>query len=44
MSYTHSIPDAPVAPSMLPRVSAASLTLQDILLLTFYGEDFSSDE
>lgn len=39
MPYTHQIPDAPVAPSMLPRVSAASLTLQDILLLTQPGNN-----
>ena len=34
MPYKHPIPDAPIAPSMLPRVAAADLTSQDILVLT----------
>ena len=39
MPYKHPIPDAPIAPSMLPRVSAAKLTLQDILVLTQPGNN-----
>lgn len=39
MPYKHTIPDAPIAPSMLPRVSAAKLTLQDILVLTQPGNN-----
>ena len=39
MSYKHPIPDAPIAPSMLPRVPAANLTLQDILVLTQPGNN-----
>ena len=39
MPYKHPIPDAPVAPSMLPRVPAAKLTLQDILVLTQPGNN-----
>lgn len=35
MPYNHPIPDAPIAPSMLPRVTA--LTLEDILVLTQPG-------
>lgn len=34
MPYNHPIPDAPIAPSMLPRVAAADLTSQDVLVLT----------
>ena len=37
MPYKHPIPDSPIAPSMLPRVPAAKLTLQDILVLTQPG-------
>ena len=37
MPYDRQIPDAPIAPSMLPRVPAAKLTLQDILVLTKPG-------
>ena len=37
MPYNHSIPDAPIAPSMLPRVAAADLTSQDVLILTQPG-------
>lgn len=39
MPYKHPIPDAPIAPSMLPRVHAANLTLQDILVLTQPGNN-----
>lgn len=39
MPYNHKIPDAPIAPSMLPRVTAANLTLQDILVLTQPGNN-----
>lgn len=39
MPYIHQIPDAPVAPSMLPRVAAADLTLQDVLILTQPGNN-----
>ena len=39
MPYKHPIPDAPIAPSMLPRVPAAKLTLQDILVLTQPGNN-----
>lgn len=39
MPYIHQIPDAPIAPSMLPRVTAANLTLQDILVLTQPGNN-----
>lgn len=39
MTYKHPIPDAPIAPSMLPRVPAAKLTLQDILVLTQPGNN-----
>lgn len=39
MPYNHPIPDAPVAPSMLPRVAAADLTSQDVLVLTQPGND-----
>ena len=39
MPYKHQIPDAPIAPSMLPRVPAANLTLQDILVLTQPGNN-----
>ena len=39
MTYNHPIPDAPVAPSMLPRVAAENLTLQDILVLTQPGNN-----
>lgn len=35
MPYNHPIPDAPIAPSMLPR--ATELTLEDILVLTQPG-------
>ena len=37
MPYNHPIPDAPVAPSMLPRPTA--LTLQDLLLLIQPGNN-----
>ena len=39
MPYKHHIPDAPIATSMLPRVPAAKLTLQDILVLTQPGNN-----
>ena len=39
MPYNHPIPDAPVAPSMLPRVAAADLTSQDVLILTQPGNN-----
>lgn len=39
MHYDRQIPDAPIAPSMLPRVPAAKLTLQDILVLTQPGNN-----
>lgn len=39
MSYNHPIPDAPIAPSMLPRVAAADLTSQDVLILTQPGNN-----
>ena len=39
MPYKHPITDAPIAPSMLPRVPAAKLTLQDILVLTQPGNN-----
>ena len=39
MPYNRQIPDAPIAPSMLPRVAAAKLTLQDILVLTQPGNN-----
>ena len=39
MPYKHPIPDAPIAPSMLPRVPAAKLTLQDIIVLTQPGNN-----
>ena len=39
MPYKHPIPDAPIAPSMLPRVPAAKLTPQDILVLTQPGNN-----
>ena len=39
MPYKHPIPDAPIAPSMLPRVAAADLTSQDILVLTQPGNN-----
>ena len=39
MPYKHPIPDAPIAPSMLPRGPAAKLTLQDILILTQPGNN-----
>ena len=39
MPYNHPIPDAPVAPSMLPRVASADLTSQDVLILTQPGND-----
>ena len=39
MPYIHQIPDAPVAPSMLPRVAAADLTSQDVLILTQPGNN-----
>ena len=39
MPYKRPIPDAPIAPSMLPRVPAAKLTLQDILVLTQPGNN-----
>ena len=39
MPYKHPIPDSPIAPSMLPRVPAANLTLQDILVLTQPGNN-----
>ena len=39
MSYKHHIPDAPITPSMLPRVAAADLTSQDVLILTQPGNN-----
>ena len=39
MPYKHPIPDAPIAPSMLPRVAAADLTSQDVLILTQPGNN-----
>ena len=39
MPYNHPIPDAPVAPAMLPRVAAANLTSQDVLVLTQPGNN-----
>ena len=39
MPYKHPIPDAPIAPSMLPRVAAANLTSQDVLILTKPGNN-----
>lgn len=39
MPYDHPIPDAPIAPSMLPRVAAADLTSQDVLVLTQPGNN-----
>lgn len=39
MPYNRQIPDAPIASSMLPRVPAAKLTLQDILVLTQPGNN-----
>ena len=39
MPYNRQIPDAPIAPSMLPRVPAAKLTPQDILVLTQPGNN-----
>ena len=39
MPYKHPIPDAPIAPSMLPRVAAADLTSQDVLILTQTGNN-----
>ena len=39
MSYKHQIPDAPIAPSMLPRVAAADLTSQDVIVLTQPGNN-----
>lgn len=39
MTYKHQIPDAPIAPSMLPRVAAADLTSQDVLVLTQPGNN-----
>lgn len=39
MPYIHKIPDSPIAPSMLPRVAAADLTSQDILILTQPGNN-----
>ena len=39
MPYNHPIPDAPVAPSMLPRVAAADLTSRDVLILTQPGNN-----
>ena len=39
MPYKHPIPDSPIAPSMLPRVPAAKLTLHDILVLTQPGNN-----
>lgn len=33
MPYNHPIPDAPIAPSMLPMVAAENLTSQDVLVL-----------
>lgn len=39
MPYNRQIPDAPVAPSMLPRVAAENLTFQDVLVLTQPGNN-----
>lgn len=39
MPYKHPIPDAPISPSMLPRVAAADLTSQDVLILTQPGNN-----
>lgn len=39
MPYNHPIPDAPVAPSMLPRVASENLTSQDVLVLTQPGNN-----
>ena len=39
MPYNHPIPDAPIAPSMLPRVPAENLTPQDVLVLTQPGNN-----
>ena len=39
MPYNHPIPDAPIAPSMLPRVAAADLTSQDVFILTQPGNN-----
>ena len=39
MPYKHPIPDSPIAPSMLPRVAAADLTSQDVLILTLPGNN-----
>ena len=39
MPYKHPIPDAPIAPSMLPRVPAENLTPQDVLVLTQPGNN-----
>ena len=39
MSYKHPIPDAPIAPSMLPRVAVENLTSQDVFILTQPGNN-----
>lgn len=39
MPYNHPIPDAPIAPGMLPRVAAENLTAQDVLILTQPGNN-----
>ena len=39
MPYYRQIPVSPISPSMLPRVPAAKLTLQDILVLTQPGNN-----
>lgn len=39
MPYNRKIPNAPIAPSMLPRVAAADLTSQDVLILTQPGNN-----
>lgn len=39
MPYNRQIPDAPIAPSMLPRVAAADITSQDVLILTQPGNN-----
>ena len=39
MPYKHQIPNAPIAPSMLPRVAAADLTSQDVIVLTQPGNN-----
>lgn len=39
MPYNHPIPDAPIAPGMLPRVAAENLTSQDVLILTQPGNN-----